>query len=146
MQPARIRLSGVTIAVALLATLTSVAHAGTRPGGGGGPFADGAARPAARLAVPFGAPDGYLFTVRPSAADTVRAAGATPLMADAGIWRVPGSAGAALATQLRASGDLLAVDRNERRQTRAADPLRAAQYAFSTIHLPPTAPARSAAS
>ena len=141
MQPARIRLSGVTIAVALLATLTSVAHAGTRPGGGGGPFADGAARPAARLAVPFGAPDGYLFTVRPSAADTVRATGATPLMADAGIWRVPGSAGAALATQLRASGDLLAVDRNERRQTRAADPLRAAQYAFSTIHLPPTAPA-----
>ncbi len=133
-------MSGVTFAVALLAALTSVAHAGVRPGGGAGPFADGA-RPAARLAVPFGAPDGYLFTVRPAAAAAMRAAGATQLMADAGIWRVPGAAGAALATRLSASDDLVAVDRNARRQTRAADPLRAAQYAFSTIHLPPTAPA-----
>ncbi len=140
MQAARIRMSAVTFAVALLVTLTSVAHAGVRPGGGAGPFA-GAAGAAPRLAVPFGAPDGYLFTVRPSAEGAMRAAGATQLMADAGIWRVPGAAGAALAAQLRATGDLVAVDRNERRQTRAADPLRPAQYAFSTIHLPPTAPA-----
>jgi hypothetical protein len=140
MHAARIRTSGVTFAVALLATLTSVAHAGVRPGGGAGPFAGGA-RPVARLVVPFAAPDGYLFTVRPSAAAAMRAAGATELMADAGIWRVRGATGAALATRLRSTGDLLAVDRNERRQTRAADPLRAAQYAFSSIHLPPTAPA-----
>ena len=141
MQPARIRLSGVTLfAVALLLTLTSVAHADVRPGGGAGPFAGGA-HPAARLTVPFGAPDGYLFTVRPSAAATMRDAGATQLMADAGIWRVSGTAGASLATQLRTTGDLVAVDRNERLATRANDPLRAAQYAFSGIHLPPAAPA-----
>ena len=140
MQPARTWTSGVTLAVALLATLTSVAHAGVRPGGGSGPFTDDA-RPVPRLVVPFGAPDGYLFTVRPSATAALRAAGATPLMPAAGIWRVTGATGPALAARLRSRGVLVAVDRNERRRTRAADPLRVAQYAFGSIHLPPTAPA-----
>jgi hypothetical protein len=138
MQPARTRTSGVTLAVALLMSLTPLAHAGARPRGAG-PFAR-AAVAEARLVVPFGAPDGYLFTVRPAAAASMRAVGATPLMPAAGIWRVRGAAGAALAGRLRSEGALVAVDRNVRRQTRA-DPLRAAQYAFGAIRLPPTAPA-----
>ena len=83
MQPARTRMSGVTVAVALLATLAPLAHAGTRPGDRPGPPRPGQ-HPGPRLIVPFGAPDGYLFTVRPGAAAELRAAGATPLMPAAG--------------------------------------------------------------
>ncbi len=66
MQPARTRMSGVTVAVALLATLTSVAHGGARVPATARPVRRRRRpSPAARLIVPFGAPDGYLFTVRP---------------------------------------------------------------------------------
>ncbi len=143
MQPARTRMSGVTLTVALLAILTPLAHAGARSGDGPGPVSRGAASAAARLIVPFGAPDGYVFTVQPAASAAMRAAGATPLMAATGIWRVSGSAGAGLAARLRSSGQLIAVDRNVRRQSRAADPLRAGQYAFGAINLPSTLPVPS---
>src|SRR4051794_25261320 len=142
MQPARTRMSGVTVAVALLAILTPFAQAATRSGDRPGPSL-AASNPGPRLIVPFGAPAGYLFTVRPAATAALRAAGATPLMRAAGIWRVSGSAGPALAAHLSHEGSLVAVDRNLPRRTRAADPLRAAQYAFSSIHLPAIGPAPS---
>ncbi len=73
----------------------------------------------------------------------MRAAGASPLMPAAGIWRVAPAKGPSLAAALRRRGQLVAVDANPRRQARAADPLRAAQYAFGAISLPATAPAPS---
>ena len=91
--------------------------------------------------MPFAAPDGYLFTVRPGATDALRAAHATPLMPSAGIWRVAPAAGPRLAAELRRRGQLVAVDANARRRLHAADPLRAAQYAFRAIALPTALPA-----
>lgn len=135
-QSAATRTLRVTAAVALLVGLAAplaqaAAPAATTP----------VAQPVARLSVPFAAPDGYLFTVRPGAADALRAAHATPLMPSAGIWRVAPAAGPRLAAELRTRGQLVAVDANARRQLHAADPLRAAQYAFGAIALPATLPA-----
>src|SRR4051794_36801173 len=136
MQPAGTRRSGVAVAVALLAGLLAPAAQAAGP-----PHVFGTAPAAPRLAVPFAAPGGYLFTVAPGAARTMRAAGASPLMPDAGIWRVARATGPSLATALRRTGELVSVDVNPRRQVRAADPLRAAQYAFGAISLPAAAPA-----
>jgi membrane-anchored mycosin MYCP len=129
MQSAVTRMSGVTVAVALLAGLAVPSAQAAGPS------------PAPQLAVPFAAPGGYLFTVTPAAAATMRAAGASPLMPAAGIWRVPRARGQALAATLRRAGRLVAVDANPRPAVRAADPLRGLQYAFHAITLPTVAPA-----
>lgn len=134
MQPAWTRVPGVVLAAVLLLGVVPSALAAGR---------SDTARVAPRLSVPFAAPDGYVLTVRPGAETALRATGATPLMADAGIWQASAAAGPALAAQLRAQALLVAVDRNEQRQVRATDPLRPEQWALDAIGLPATAPAPS---
>jgi hypothetical protein len=132
------RISRVTGAVTLVVGLAVPAAQAAEP-----ILTPADAQPVARLTVPFAAPDGYLFTVRPGATDALRAAHATPLMPSAGIWRVGAADGPRLAAALRSRGQLVAVDANARRTIHAADPLRAAQYAFGAIGLPAALPAPS---
>ena len=135
-QSAATRALRVTVAVALLVGLAAPVAQASRP-----TSTTVGAQPVARLSVPFAAPNGYLLAVRPGATDALRAAHATPLMPSAGIWRVAPAAGPRLAAELRRRGQLVAVDANARRRLHAADPLRAAQYAFRAIALPTALPA-----
>ena len=83
------------------------------------PLAGGMYLADAKRPLQFDAPDGYLFTVRGSAAALMRRAGARAVYPEIGVWHVDASRGPALRDRLLARGLLHDAGLDTRRQLRA---------------------------
>ena len=95
------------------------------------PLAGGMYLADAKRPLQFHAPDGYLFTVRGSAAALMRRAGARAVYPEIGVWHVDASRGPALRDRLLAQGLLHDAGLDTRRQLRAipgSDPLAVTEW------------------